>query len=220
MPEARKGKIARLPLSIRLEVNRRMQDGQKYPTLCRWLNALPGAERALSKDFAQWAVTPQNLSEWRAGGYADWLREEGRVENVRRLSDYAFSLAKAAGGTLGEGAAAVAGGKILEALEAADGEDVLKLTAALSSLRGADASVMTARTAHAKLAQKDRELALMREKFERDTCALFLKWFKDEKARSIAESPASNTEKIAALRKTYFEDVDALEKSGGVVLPQ
>ncbi len=142
------------------------------------------------------------------------------MENVRRLSDYAFSLAKAAGGNLGEGAAAVAGGKILEALEAADGEDVLKLTAALSSLRGADASVMTARTAQAKLAQKDRELGLMREKFERDTCALFLKWFKDAAARAIAESPASNTEKIAALRKTYFEDVDALEKSGGVVLPQ
>ncbi len=68
MPEARKGKIARLPLSIRLEVNRRMRDGQKYPTLCRWLNASPEAERALSKDFAQWAVTPQNLSEWRGGG--------------------------------------------------------------------------------------------------------------------------------------------------------
>ncbi|MBU4459720.1 MAG: hypothetical protein KJ579_04060 [Verrucomicrobia bacterium] len=204
MPEARKGKIARLPLSIRLELNRRMRDGQKYPTLCRWLNGLPEAEGALSRDFAQWAVTPQNLSEWRAGGYADWLKDEGRVENVRRLSDYAFSLAKAAGGTLGEGAAAIAGGKILEALEAADGEDVLKLTAALASLRGADASVISAKAAHGRLAQKDRELALAEQKFQRQTAELFLKWFDNEAARRIAEGREAKPVKMEKIIGLMF----------------
>ena len=87
MPEARKGKIARLPLTIRLELNRRIRDGQTYPPLCRWLNGLPEAQAVLGESFRGEPVKPQNLSEWRAGGYADWLKEEGRVENIRRLAD-------------------------------------------------------------------------------------------------------------------------------------
>lgn len=57
------------------------------------------------------------------------------------------------------------------------------------------------------------------DKFQRETCSLFLKWFEDEKARAIAASNAPNEEKIAALRREYFADVDALEKSGTVELP-
>jgi hypothetical protein len=37
--------------------------------------------------------------------------------------------------------------------------------------------------------------------------------------REIAAAPISNAEKIAQLRRHYFADVDALEKSGSVVLP-
>lgn len=70
-----------------------------------------------------------------------------------------------------------------------------------------------------RAADAEQNTAIAVEKFQRETCALFLKWFTDEKARSIAESTAPNEEKIAALRKTYFADVDELEKSGGVVLP-
>ena len=60
---------------------------------------------------------------------------------------------------------------------------------------------------------------LAREKFAVETCKCFLAWFKDSKARDIAESGLSNAEKIAALRAEYFKDVDALEASGGVNLP-
>ena len=60
---------------------------------------------------------------------------------------------------------------------------------------------------------------LDREKFETETCKKFLLWFKDAKAREIADSGLSNAQKIAALRAEYFKDVDALEKSGGVKLP-
>jgi hypothetical protein len=204
MPEARKGKIARLPLAVRLELNRRMRDGKKYPALCAWLNALPEAERALSADFAQWRVTPGNLSEWRAGGYEDWLREEERVENVRRLSDYAFSLAKASGGNLSEGAAAIAGGKILEALEAAEGDDVLPLSLALAKLRDSDAKVSAAKTMRAKLAQKDRELALAEKRFQRQTAELFLKWFDDESVRRIAQGKEAKPVKMEKLIGVLF----------------
>lgn len=66
---------------------------------------------------------------------------------------------------------------------------------------------------------KDLDRGLVREKFETETCKKFLLWFKDAKAREIADSGLSNAQKIAALRAEYFKDVDALEASGGVQLP-
>jgi hypothetical protein len=69
------------------------------------------------------------------------------------------------------------------------------------------------------LEAKEQQFKFDREKFAVGTCELFLKWFKDEKAKAIASSNVSNAEKISQLRQTYFADVDALEKSGAVVLP-
>jgi hypothetical protein len=65
----------------------------------------------------------------------------------------------------------------------------------------------------------EQNLALDRDKFIRETCELFLKWYGDEKARKIAESDAPNAKKIAQLRQTYFADVDELERSGEGQVP-
>ena len=70
-----------------------------------------------------------------------------------------------------------------------------------------------------KAAHKERELRLAEDKFQIEVCEHFLAWFKDAKAREIAESTSSNAEKIAALRQAYFKDVDELQASGKVVLP-
>lgn len=66
---------------------------------------------------------------------------------------------------------------------------------------------------------REAEVALSREKFERETCELFLKWSADKQARAIAESNMSSSEKIAALRQAYFADIDALQESGAVQIP-
>jgi hypothetical protein len=50
---------------------------------------------------------------------------------------------------------------------------------------------------------------LDREKYQRDTCKLFLKWFADEQAKSIVSGGGTNAEKIEALgRKMFGEDWD------------
>jgi hypothetical protein len=71
-----------------------------------------------------------------------------------------------------------------------------------------------------RLKQLQAQLSLDRDKFQQQTCELFLKWSKDAKAREIAESNVSNSEKIAQLRQTYFSDVDELERSGSVQIPK
>lgn len=67
---------------------------------------------------------------------------------------------------------------------------------------------------------KKETLALTRERFAVETCEKFLAWYRDAKAREIAESTSTNAEKIAQLRQLYFADVDEMEKSGAVQLPE
>lgn len=71
---ARTGKIARLPWAVRLELNRRLDDGEPADSLLAWLNALPSVRLVLERQFEGRPVTASNLSDWRHGGFADWQR--------------------------------------------------------------------------------------------------------------------------------------------------
>lgn len=49
--------------------------------------------------------------------------------------------------------------------------------------------------------------ALAREKFERETCELFLKWSRDKRAADLAaRTDATHEEKIEALKQMFFEE--------------
>lgn len=63
-------------------------------------------------------------------------------------------------------------------------------------------------------------LALDRERFETEVVGNALDIFESDKLRQIAESNAPRAEKIAAIRKEYFKDVDELQNSGKVALPK
>ena len=70
----RTGKIARLPLSIRDQLNRRLLDNEPGPSLLAWLNSLPEVQALLAADFASQPISPANLSHWKGGAYRDWPR--------------------------------------------------------------------------------------------------------------------------------------------------
>jgi hypothetical protein len=53
----------------------------------------------------------------------------------------------------------------------------------------------------------EKELKLEEQKFQRETCELFLKWWADQQAREVVESKATNSEKIERLRQLMFSDV-------------
>ena len=69
----RRGKIARLPLPIREELNTRLCNGEPGTDVLPWLNGLPAVQEVLAAHFKGKPIAPCNLSEWRKGGYADWL---------------------------------------------------------------------------------------------------------------------------------------------------
>ena len=81
----RKSKIARLPRPIRDELNRRLDNGQPGIRLVEWLNNLPEVNEILAREFQGRRITPQNISEWKRGGYHDWLAQQ---EHAASLQDF------------------------------------------------------------------------------------------------------------------------------------
>jgi hypothetical protein len=81
-----KGKIGRLPATIRDQLNQRMFDGESASTLLPWLNALPVVQALLAARFSGEPVSEQNLSNWRAGGYVQWHKQRERRATVQELA--------------------------------------------------------------------------------------------------------------------------------------
>ena len=209
---ARTGKIARLPHHLREEVNRRLLNNERSTTLLAWLNAEPEAIQLWDADFESVPASPQNLSEWRHGGYREWRTRKERADALKTLSAHAAELAKNGMGLSG-GAAAIAAGEILETLETVatavdddtDPADRLaKLTQAAVSLRTAD--LQAARLELDKRKQRTREKAhkLDREKFEAQTAEKFMQWARSKEAAAVLDSGKAKHEILADLRTLMF----------------
>ena len=80
-------KIARLPRSIRDQLSHRLENGQIGRTILPWLNALPETKTIMAEFFGGSSITHQNLSEWRRGGYQDWLQQQHRKEWFDRFTE-------------------------------------------------------------------------------------------------------------------------------------
>ena len=216
----RKGKIARLPARIREQVCRRMHDGEPAPKIIAWLHTEQEVLAVLDEMFGEEPISAQNLSEWRAGGYQDWLRKRERIERIKQLSDYSLELAQA--GAHINAPAAIAGGQLLEILEGVDPAlqrdllmekpatyiDLLNAMARLQK-SGADASVVLQndirlRQADEKLSQSREKLALEKKKFERQTAELFIAYFEDRRAKEIIESKGGKEVKMEQLIQLMF----------------
>jgi hypothetical protein len=78
----RRGKVAHLPKDLRDQVNARLENGESYQTIARWLARVghPGFNK-------------QNVQAWKDGGHQDWLRERERKQEARDLRKWAAALA-------------------------------------------------------------------------------------------------------------------------------
>lgn len=215
---ARQGKIARLPNALREQVNQRLLDGESAATLLDWLNAQPAAVVIWKAHFDGIGANADNLTNWRQGGYQEWVSRQERTENMKTLSRFAVDLARSGSG-IADGAAAIIGGHILEALETmgnvaitGGAEDAnADPMDGLTKMAKAVASLQTAGTAREKLALekrkaagKDEDRKLAREKFETSTVEKFLKFAQTKEAQDVLNSDAKKSVKVAELRKIIF----------------
>lgn len=94
--KTRTGKIARLAAPIREQLNTRLNNGESGPKLVAWLNALPETRELLQAEYEGRPISEQNLSEWRNGGYAEWLARREMSQQAAAFAAQAATLAPAA----------------------------------------------------------------------------------------------------------------------------
>lgn len=217
---ARTGKIARLPLAVREELNLRLRDNESGQTLLEWLNGLPETKAVLAKHFdVDDPINDANLSLWRTGGFEDWLKEQESVRRVEKLGELSVRLAQAAGGRMSKGFLAIAVGKIHEALEEGQsvefddkgkpvitGVGVDKLAKALASIAKIEQDDERISLDKSKHELDQQKLELDQKRFQRETAKLFIEYANDEKAKEIANSDLTADNKLEALGKHLFGD--------------
>jgi hypothetical protein len=195
MSRQRVGKVARLPAGVREEINRRLYDGQTGKQIIRWLKIAPGDAAGLPD------ISDSNITQWRQGGYQEWLKSEAQVERTRERAELSMRLAKAAGGSLAQSILARIAGDIDDKLDGLSDEDVEKMQPLLNTLVDAE----KARLKAIEVGQKGEALDLLRQKFQRETAKLYLKWYTDQKAKDIADQPESSAdEKVERLGRLMF----------------
>ncbi len=138
----RNGKIARLPASVRDQLNQRMENGEEGPKLLAWLNGLSEVQKSLEASFDGAPVTKQNLSEWRLGGFREWQIRRELIEHARQLSDGRDEMEQAVDTTLLPGALAGAlAARYAALLNSWDGEPDPKFEDKLRLLRSLNRDV-------------------------------------------------------------------------------
>lgn len=180
---SRNGKIAKLPKAIREELNRRLEDGETAATLVKWLNRLPEV-RAVQKESGARPIREQNISEWRKGGFRDWLAKQEALELAVQLGEDAAELNVEGRPPLTDTLAlwlaaryAVATRQVA-ATEGAEGWRLLReLCADIVELRRGDHSA-------ARLKLDQERLAQERPQTEEEAVELFQQWASNPKVRA------------------------------------
>ena len=86
-PHARTGKVARLPKNIRDSINRMIEDGFRYRAIVEQLG--PDAQ----------GITKHHLTEWKKGGYVDWLGDQQWLQEIRVQQQFGLELLQDGGET-------------------------------------------------------------------------------------------------------------------------
>jgi hypothetical protein len=191
----RLGKIARLPRQIREELNRRLSDGEIGKHLVDWLNTLPEVQAVLAAEFGGRSINEQNLSDWKQGGFEDWLRHQEARAWARTLAEEEEDLKADSGSiSLAERLTApvlVGLGRLLRDVSARSGAPeqskvVLGVARQLANLRRGNAATERVRlereyweTKQAEVREKKQKAVESAAHFQRIKARLFPHWDED-----------------------------------------
>jgi hypothetical protein len=191
----RKGKIARLPIALRTELNQRLANNEDGAKLLNWLNAIPGVPAMLATDFAGEPITKQNLYEWRQGGFLEWETQQEMFDEARVLATNAGPVSATTNHDLAEQLAAVIAGKFASLLAGWDGTEDKAFDAKLRVLTKFNQNLAILRRTNHSAARLRMEQA----PFER------------EEQRLVAE--AAREEERSEVRRQVFEQMLARKRA-------
>ena len=210
MTNTRRGKIARLPKAVRDELNRRIENGEPGRPLVAWLNGLPEVQAVLAADFGGKPVREQNLSEWKQGGYRDWVTQQEALELAARLGEDAAELGAADRPPLTDTLAlwlaaryAVATRQVTGAEGAEGWRRLREFCADIVELRRGDHS-------GARLKIERERLERERGKTEEEVVAQFERWAEKQEVRDwICQAWHSPAERRRRLREIFGREPES-----------
>lgn len=201
---AYRSKIGSLPWAMRNTLNHMLRDGRTGTEALTFINTSK-EWRTLKRATKQADVNAQNLTDWRTTGYADWLAEQAKTEHIRQLASLSQQIIEQSGGDPAAVGSRILAGNLLTCLESADPTETLELAKALTALRREENYAKKTDIAESHLTLKSQQLDLNRQKYQRQTCDLFLKWFKDKSVNSIINNKSTNNDaKTEALGRHLF----------------
>jgi hypothetical protein len=133
---ARTGKIARLPRDVREELNERLERSEPGPQLLEWLNALKEVKKVVKDLFNGVPISKQNLSEWRRGGFQEWLARQELWGEVRDVEIFASELGREKDNVLADDVATVLAARYAALISKWDGEVDAKFESKARVLNG------------------------------------------------------------------------------------
>jgi hypothetical protein len=138
----RNGKIAWLSCELREEVNKYLHNGKPGKTIVAWLNSRPDVQRMLRREFEGVAISEQNLSEWRQGGYAEWAARVDLMDEAEELALHGEALDERAGVNLADRLTSVLAARYASLMLHWDGEPGEKFEARLKVLGNLNRQVL------------------------------------------------------------------------------
>ena len=218
----RNGKIARLPREIREQLNRRLHEGQQGKHLVKWLNSLTEVQAVLDAEFDRRPVNAQNLSEWKAGGYRDWVLQQETIELVRHMDADSDELSHASKTRLTDLLAQRLAARYVVAAKAlnqsdAEGEPDLK---SLRELCGDIVALRKGDHSAERLQLERKRLEFEKEQDTRDLKRMFWKWAHHPEVREeVCRGFMTWAEKHELLSRVIFAGFEEPEASVEVKLP-
>jgi hypothetical protein len=181
---SRTGKIARLPLAIRQQLNQRLQNGEPARPLIQWLNSLPEVQAVLAAQFEGEPIVQQNLSRWKQGGYENWEQEQRTLQAVAAVFEQATGLKEAVKDGLAERMTLVVTAKMAMEIQrlnsVPDGEKKAKIW---RELLGSLVLVRRGNFQGERILVEREKLGFRRERHQREREEEFWQWVEKEEHR-------------------------------------
>jgi hypothetical protein len=229
----RHGKIARLPRAVREELNERLDNGESGVHLAKWLNGLKEVKTVLRENFGGRSIRPQNLSEWKCGGFREWQARQEAVEQAREMSAQAKELLEATEYKFSDYLATVLAARYAKVLSGWDGRVTEEFSTQLRAMRSMCLDVAELRRGdhgRERVALEGRRLNQNRERTDREVYEMFKRWAFQPAVRDCLcqawetpEEKEERLEEIFGLRQGEEEeegdDHEGAGETGGTPVP-
>ena len=202
-------KIARLPDSVREQLNRRLRDNEPASTILPWLNELPEVRSILSQYFGGVLINHQNLSKWRHGGYERWLEMQAPFAEVAALAGDAEVFSRVSGNKIARGTAVIIAARILKMIRDTSpdkwtADELVKLSHAVTALSQVEQNNEQLELDKEELRLKNEMTTLAWDKHQRTVVEIKRDAIHDIQSQQLEKLQGSNEAKIELIgHRTY-----------------